>query len=198
MISCRRAFTRLDDLDFAEFERDLWPNGRGWPPCGCPIRAVLGDFGRITRALDMRYVGQEHLVTIEVPARAFRATGSRRDQAPVRRGPRAALWYVRAGRTCGDRLAAQFGDRLIANRSSSISQRRAGEPPRLPARRSARHGSDGSFVDTPVFDRALLESGNRIRGPALIEEHASTTVLLRGDELIVDPSGNLLISVGAD
>jgi len=31
----------------------------------------------------------------------------------------------------------------------------------------------------------------------LIEEHASTTVVLPGDGLTVDPYGNLMIAVGA-
>ena len=44
--------------------------------------------------------------------------------------------------------------------------------------------------------RALrLLAGNRINGPALIEEHASTTVLLPGDKLEVDAYGNLVIAV---
>jgi N-methylhydantoinase A len=51
------------------------------------------------------------------------------------------------------------------------------------------------FADTPTFVRAALLAGNRIAGPALIEEHASTTVLLPGDHLEVDPLGNLCISI---
>ena len=43
--------------------------------------------------------------------------------------------------------------------------------------------------------RALL-AGNRIKGPALIEEHASTTVLMPGDACEVDAYGNLVITVG--
>jgi N-methylhydantoinase A len=55
--------------------------------------------------------------------------------------------------------------------------------------------SAGGFVDTPSFTRAKLLAGNRITGPALIEEHASTTVLLPGDVVTVDPSGNLVIEI---
>jgi N-methylhydantoinase A len=39
-------------------------------------------------------------------------------------------------------------------------------------------------------------AGNRINGPALIEEHASTTVLMPGDACEVDAYGNLAIAVG--
>ena len=51
-------------------------------------------------------------------------------------------------------------------------------------------------MKTPAYARSELKAGNRIAGPALIEEHASTTVLLPGDRLRVDGYGNLEISVG--
>jgi N-methylhydantoinase A len=53
------------------------------------------------------------------------------------------------------------------------------------------------FIDTPTFGRAHLLAGNRIDGPALIEEHASTTVILPGAMAQVDEFGNLVIAVGA-
>jgi N-methylhydantoinase A len=52
---------------------------------------------------------------------------------------------------------------------------------------------DGKFRETPTYSRAALAAGNRIGGPALIEEHASTTVLLPGDRAQVDRYGNLVI-----
>ena len=50
--------------------------------------------------------------------------------------------------------------------------------------------------DLPTYARDELKAGNRIDGPALIEEHASTTVVLPGDKLQVDAFGNLVIEVG--
>ena len=55
----------------------------------------------------------------------------------------------------------------------------------------------GGLLDTPVYARDRLKAGNRIAGPALIEEHASTTVLAPGDALEVDAAGNLLIAIGS-
>jgi N-methylhydantoinase A len=55
-----------------------------------------------------------------------------------------------------------------------------------------------AFRATPTFRRAELTAGNRIAGPALIEEHASTTVLMPGDTLEVDVYGNLVIAVGKE
>ena len=56
----------------------------------------------------------------------------------------------------------------------------------------------GGWADTPVYKRDLLRAGNAITGPALIEEHASTTVVQPGDDLRVDELGNLQISIGSD
>ena len=58
-------------------------------------------------------------------------------------------------------------------------------------------GSAGKFVETTVYDRKHLRRGNEIEGPALIEEHASTTVLAPGDRLSVDAFGNLVIAIGS-
>jgi N-methylhydantoinase A len=57
---------------------------------------------------------------------------------------------------------------------------------------------DGGWADTPVYKRDALRSGNCISGPALVEEHASTTVVQPRDELRVDELGNLQISIGSD
>jgi N-methylhydantoinase A len=54
------------------------------------------------------------------------------------------------------------------------------------------------FVSTPVFRRSALLAGNHIEGPALVEEHASTTVVQPGDKLTVDELGNLQITIGSD
>ena len=51
------------------------------------------------------------------------------------------------------------------------------------------------FVATPTYHRPALKAGNRITGPALIEEHASTTVMHPGDSVEVDAFGDLIIEI---
>src|SRR5690606_28798956 len=58
--------------------------------------------------------------------------------------------------------------------------------------------SAGGFLSTPVYRRELLRSGNQFQGPALVEEHASTTVIQPGDHVRVDQYGNLQIDIGSD
>jgi N-methylhydantoinase A/oxoprolinase/acetone carboxylase beta subunit len=54
----------------------------------------------------------------------------------------------------------------------------------------------GTFAPFPVIDRYALSPGDRVVGPALIEEHESTCVLGEGDHLVVDENFNLLIEIG--
>jgi N-methylhydantoinase A len=189
-------FTKLDELDFGEFERDFGrmeeDGRRALSQSRVPATSI-----QITRALDMRYVGQEHLVTIDVPLEHF----AQKDRAAIKRlfdqehlqrygtsapGENAEIASLRSSVTG---ILLKPGFERIADGDA--------EPPRQSSRGTRPAWFGGGFVETPVFDRALLGCGNRVAGPALIEEHASTTVLLSGDELTVDTSGNLMISIGS-
>ena len=68
----------------------------------------------------------------------------------------------------------------------------------LTGRRRVYFSEAGDFLETTVYRRDRLQAGNRIDGPALIEEHASTTVALPGDRIDVDAYGNLVISYVGD
>jgi N-methylhydantoinase A len=52
--------------------------------------------------------------------------------------------------------------------------------------------------DTPIYDRGKLVSGNRLRGPAIIEQMDSTTVVHPGQDACVDRFGNILIEIHGD
>jgi N-methylhydantoinase A len=46
-----------------------------------------------------------------------------------------------------------------------------------------------------VYDRTELRAGNVIRGPAIIEEVASTTVVELGDRVTVNDYGHLVMEL---
>jgi N-methylhydantoinase A len=52
-------------------------------------------------------------------------------------------------------------------------------------------------VETPVYRRAELESGQRIAGPAIVEEYGSTTVVGPDDRLEVGRLGELHVTFPA-
>ena len=54
---------------------------------------------------------------------------------------------------------------------------------------------DGKMQDAAIYDRALLKAGNRIKGPAIVTEMDSTTLVHSGCEALVDAHGNLIINL---
>lgn len=50
-----------------------------------------------------------------------------------------------------------------------------------------------SWIDTPIHDRGDLGAGDRLSGPAVIEEFGSTTPILPGFDVVVDELGNLVV-----
>lgn len=62
--------------------------------------------------------------------------------------------------------------------------------------RSVFFAEEGRFVATPIYDRAKLFPGARVRGPAIVEQIDSTTVIRPGMEALVDAYANLVIHTG--
>ena len=150
----------------------------------------------VKRAADMRYVGQEHAVTVDLPMPVF----MRRDRVAIKRHFD-AMHALRYGTSAPDEPAEIVSLRstvtgLMRKPPQAKIAKGQKAPPReaFTGKRKVWLGERG-FGDTPTWRRATLLAGNRIAGPALIEEHASTTVLLRGDVLDVDALGNLVITV---
>ena len=55
---------------------------------------------------------------------------------------------------------------------------------------------DGAFADCPVYDRATLAPGMTFRGPAIVEQADTTTVIEPDQSVHVDDTGNLVLRVG--
>ena len=49
-----------------------------------------------------------------------------------------------------------------------------------------------------IYDRESLVPGRSIKGPAIIEESASTVLLQEGDEATICPTGEILIAIGGN
>jgi N-methylhydantoinase A len=190
----RTHLMQLAEAPFAEIEavfRELERDGRN------AIAATSVKPSRVTvkRALDMRYVGQEHPVTVELPLRVF----MREDRDAIKRH-------------FDDDHLQRYGTSAPDERAEIVSLRTTvtglmRKPPQEKIKRGSRVPPKAAFIDkrqvsfdrrfrwAPTYARAELLAGNEISGPALIEEHASTTVLMPGDRMRVDAYGNLAIAV---
>ena len=190
----RTSLVRLDEASFDRIERvygELEDQGRG----ALANTSVKPHKVTIKRAADLRYVGQEHAVTVDLPTKVFQ----QQDRKAIKR--HFDTMHEQRYGTCAPEERAE----IVSLRSTITGIMRK---PQLEKIKRGRHAPgriastgrrpvyfDGKFRPTPTYARAALAAGNRLSGPALIEEHASTTVLLPGDELEVDGYGNLLITV---
>jgi len=193
----RTWFTRLEDADFDRIERiyrELEEEClRGI--AGCSVKPHKITY---KRAADMRYVGQEHAVTVDLPLKVF----ARGDRAAIKR--RFDAMHEQRYGTCAPQERAEIVSLrttvLGVLRKPQLAKIKRGKP--RPGRGSATGRRpvyfDGKFRTTPSYARVALFAGNRIVGPALIEEHASTTLLWPGDRVEVDRYGNLLITVAGE
>jgi N-methylhydantoinase A len=191
----RTWFIALENMDFAAFEAvfgELEQEGRA----AIAASAISPLEVTVRRSLDMRYVGQEHSVTVEIPNHHF----STEDRAAIK-DLFDGVHAQRYGTSAPDEPAEIVNLRTTITglvEKPGLERIEAGDatPPKA-AKTGSRKAffQDMGFVDTPTFARTALLAGNRIQGPALIEEHASTTVVLPGDSVEVDAIGNLIISI---
>ncbi|HYM18902.1 MAG TPA: hydantoinase/oxoprolinase family protein [Micropepsaceae bacterium] len=192
----RTWFTSLANLDFDRFETifaELEDDGRrAIAAAGVKPKEIA-----VGRALDMRYVGQEHLVTIDVPIEHFAG----KDRGAIKRlfdGEHERRYGTSAPGEPAEIASLRTWVTGVLEKPKFERIARGPEAPSPAASRGTRQARFGEvFVAAPVYDRAQLVARNRIKGPALIEEHASTTVLMPGDRCEVDALGNLAIEVGS-
>jgi N-methylhydantoinase A len=188
----RTWFMRLDDVHFDDIAgafAALAAEGKSALEKG---RVSAGRVA-VAHAVDMRYVGQEHPVTVALPARVL-ASG---DREAVKK-----LFDAEHLRRYGTNAPSERAEVVSLRASVSglmkkppLERIARGRAPSPRARRRVYFGEAEQALQTPVYLRDALRAGNRIEGPALVEEDASTTVLLPGDRLRVDDFGNLDIEV---
>jgi len=192
----RTRFARLADAPFDIFDeifRDMEQRGRAEIDSAAPERLDV----LIKYALDMRYVGQEHAVTVEIDGMAF----AQRDVNAIKTAFD-AVHTRRYGYASADEAAEIVSLRLSVvgviakpNRTPIATAKHDSVDQALIGIRSVEFGVLGGRLATPVYDRDRLKASHRVAGPALIQEYASTTVLAPGDVLTVDRLGNLDIAI---
>jgi N-methylhydantoinase A len=194
----RSCFRKLEDMSFDEIE-SLYTSMEEEGRAAIASSAIRPDAIVIERAADMRYVGQEHAVTVELPAQFF----SDRDRAAIKRRfdeVHAIRYGTSAPKEPADlvSLRATVLGTMRKPPRHTVTEGKAEPPPESVRAKKDVFFRGHGFVKAPVFKREALRSGNRVSGPALIEEHASTTVVQPGDELTVDGLGNLQIRIGSE
>ena len=178
----RTLLTHLDAADagsveslFAEMEAEA----------AAVVREATGAApAELRREVDLRYVGQGYELTVPYES----AAGARRafEELYTRRYGMASP---------GEPVEATTWRLTAVGRQTPVELPRF-EPGPLaePTRRRAWFPETEGWTETAVYERDALPSGARLRGPAIVEEHESTTVLPPDMEAEVDAYGNLLVS----
>lgn len=147
-----------------------------------------------TRYLDMRYVGQSYELKIQIPSRDIKPGNEEELNAAFFRAHEQAYGYAATSEptevvnlrmtALGAITRPQLRQLKLAGRDSAKA---------IKGEREVYFAEAGKMVRCRVYDRYRLEFGNRIEGPAIVEEIDSTVVIHPSYFADVDQYGNILI-----
>ena len=180
----RSDLTRIDDIDWARVNALLGAlEAEG--------RAALGEAGckaedvTIVVGADMRYVGQQHEVTVTFAE----------DPRGDRDGAALSSLFEKDYRTLygvnPSHVSIEIVTWRVTARGPAAVFHSASEPKGQPGsakmRRAVHAWGDG--LEAPVYDRAALAADQSIKGPAIIEERETTTAIPPGWSATIDRIG---------
>jgi len=153
------------------------------PGAGAPV---------LRRAADLRYLGQEHTVTIAVETLG--------DWTKLRAGFDAA--HERAYGYAAPEVDVQLLNLRLAvvfpldqPHLPTLDHRTSGTPPFETRKIYSSLASDS--IEYRVYQREALRAGDQLKGPAAIEEPGTTTIIDATDTLSIENHGCLVIHVHA-
>lgn len=152
----------------------------------------------ITHQLDLRYVGQEHTLAVTAAA-AFSEAGKLQlakafdeqhlriygHNAPEEPKEIVSLKVIGLGNVTKPTLERIPVGKKMPNSDAKLGNRDV-------------YVGKGRYLSFDIYRRDLLQAGNVVRGPAVIEEVTATTVVEQGQACKVDPYGTLIISINKE
>lgn len=188
----RTYYHPLDQTDFSELGRiAAGMEALARERMGAPDMADIVDI-RMRHSLEVRYTGQDFSLPVSVDPTCYAE-----DYRATVRNAFHQLHQARFGYHDADLALEIVNAHLSAMALRTLDTLPAPSPregPALLGRRAVIFDSDA--MDCPVYRRESLASGERIDGPAIIQEYASTTALFPQDRAEVTVSGELMVHVG--
>jgi N-methylhydantoinase A len=157
--------------------------------------AVRPEDIRLIHSADMQFIGQTHLLNVPLPsADVSRETIQELFERAYFARFKVELPEIRANLV--NLNTSVIGVRPALDLSSLIDP--AGRASTLEAALSETRPVwyDGTWCDTPVYDREKLPLDATITGPAILEQMDATTVIEPGDRATSDADGNIIIEIG--
>jgi N-methylhydantoinase B len=166
---------------------------------------VPEDARRLVRLADLRYFGQASELTVELPPGEIDAARAAEtvDRFHTAHEQRYGYAYRDggSGTTAGPQAVEWVNLRVVGvgrQRRPPLRPRPEGNG-RVERARAGTRGVvfDGRATECPVYDRSRLHPGDRVVGPAIVEEFGATTVLGPGQRVEVDRLGNMVLTRAA-
>jgi N-methylhydantoinase A len=148
------------------------------------------------RAIDLRYSIQKYELPVPVARRKLRAD----DKAEWRRafdGVHEKHFGSRAEDQKVEVVNYRLTTKVLLPKPAAVDLPAGGENPGRAVKGHRQAYFDG-WYDCPIYDRARLARGQRVPGPAIIEQMDSTIVVHPGHEAEVDGCGNIIIELDGD
>jgi N-methylhydantoinase A len=181
---------RLTELDF-EYLNAIYAEMEASATAVIRQSSVRAEV-RVQRAADMRYVGQGYEVPVPVPVGAL----SEASVAALRDAFTSA-YVQRYGYSSPDEPIEATTWKLTASGSGPTvtlpRHPRSAGPASPKGERKAYFPETGGFIAVPTYEREALCSGMSLRGPCIVEERESTTILPPGTRASVDDYANLIV-----
>jgi N-methylhydantoinase A len=188
-------FAELDAVDVNEIQRRFHEMEQAaheeFASQGIPPERIVHE-----RAIDLRYSIQKYELPVPVARGQLRAD----DKAGWRRAFD-EVHEKHFGSRAEDQKVEVVNYRLTTK--VLVPKPAVAELPMRPeisaeAVKAHRKAYFDGWCDCAIYDRERLVSGNRLRGPAIIEQMDSTTVVQPGQEAHIDGFGNVIIEIGGD
>lgn len=157
------------------------------------VRAGAGNVAlHVTRSAFMRYQGQGHEIEVQLPPGKLSARSPQQLQQRFTSDYHAL--YGRAIPHLGVEIISW--SLTVAAKSplvQSVRARSKRSTPRVQRKQRVFEALRGAWRNTPVYERAQLTAGARIKGPALIAEDQTTTVVTADFDVQVNSLGYLVL-----
>lgn len=164
------------------------------------LRAIFADEGIaagdviFARSADMRYLGQEHTVNVPIPGGEL--SDAQRSQIESKFHELHEQLYT---------FRQNSPIEIVNLRLTGFGTVRKPELQRIESNGDSIHALKGTRLvdfddlgrhETHIYERSRLGAGAELRGPAIVEEAAASTLVLPEQRLLVDTYGNLIIETG--
>ena len=187
----------LASLDWAEV------NGR-FAEMEAEGRAILTGAGAtadeiaISRTAELRYVGQGHQVTIEVPLEPLGANSAELLATTFEQTYRTLYGRVATGNpieAINWRVVTSATAPWLPLDKLALSHPGGSTNEAIKGHRSIYLPEINAFREVAVYDRYRLGAGSQLDGPAVVEERESTTIVGIGARVMVDDLLNLVVAM---